>query len=202
MGVPNVVVSDQVSSTITAAGDFNDWSTDADAMQNVEGTDFYYLTKKFESDARLDYKFVIDGSNWILDPLNPNKVTGGYGANGEDSSTTGGEPTAGIDGGAGGDEVAFQATAPSRTVGRRRRRGRGLTSPPSTLAPSRGADTPEGESASTWQPPSRTAREHTSASSMTVRNPTLKSIARLARALGVRASVMVRRAEDQAEIKP
>ncbi len=35
-----------------------------------------------------------------------------------------------------------------------------------------------------------------------VRNPTLKTIARLARALGIRPSVLLRRAEDRAGIEP
>lgn len=34
-------------------------------------------------DARLDYKFVINGSSWILDPENPNTCTGGFGPNSE-----------------------------------------------------------------------------------------------------------------------
>ncbi len=41
------------------------------------------MTKIFERDARLDYKFIINGSTWILDPLNPHKVSGGYGPNSE-----------------------------------------------------------------------------------------------------------------------
>jgi enterochelin esterase family protein len=52
-------------------------------MTSVEGTDFHYLTKSFEQDARLDYKFVVNGSEWILDPLNPRTVTGGFGPNSE-----------------------------------------------------------------------------------------------------------------------
>lgn len=33
--------------------------------------------------ARLDYKFVVNGSTWILDPENPNRVSGGFGPNSE-----------------------------------------------------------------------------------------------------------------------
>jgi enterochelin esterase-like enzyme len=71
------------SSGVTVPGDFNGWDPDADRMTNVEDTDFYYRTKIFETDARLDYKFIINASQWILDPLNPNAVTGGFGPNSE-----------------------------------------------------------------------------------------------------------------------
>ncbi|MDE3057212.1 MAG: hypothetical protein KGJ59_04575 [Bacteroidota bacterium] len=72
-----------VSTSVSVAGDFNGWSGTADTMARINGTNFYYLQKKFEPDARLDYKFVIDGSVWILDPLNPHAITGGYGTNSE-----------------------------------------------------------------------------------------------------------------------
>jgi enterochelin esterase-like enzyme len=68
---------------MTVPGDANDWNMDAFPMAGIAGTDFWYCAKMFESDARLDYKFVKNGSSWLLDPLNPNKVTGGYGDNSE-----------------------------------------------------------------------------------------------------------------------
>jgi enterochelin esterase family protein len=64
---------------IKIPGDMNGWDTSSYAMQKLSTTDFWYLTKKFESDARLDYKFVLNGSNWIADPKNPNRAPGGYG---------------------------------------------------------------------------------------------------------------------------
>jgi enterochelin esterase family protein len=74
-----------ISSSIGVAGDFNGWNPGTDRMTSVAGTDFYYLTRTFELDARLDYKFVIEGSpqQWILDPLNPNTIMGGFGPNSE-----------------------------------------------------------------------------------------------------------------------
>ena len=36
---------------------------------------FFYRYETFERDARLDYKFIINESNWILDPRNPNTVS-------------------------------------------------------------------------------------------------------------------------------
>jgi enterochelin esterase family protein len=42
-----------------------------------------YYTRSFEPNARLDYKFVLNGSTWILDPLNPRTCAGGFGPNSE-----------------------------------------------------------------------------------------------------------------------
>lgn len=71
------------ASSVTIPGDANQWDANADRMSRVYGTNFWYLTKKYEPDARLDYKFVINGSNWILDPRNPNTCLGGFGPNSE-----------------------------------------------------------------------------------------------------------------------
>ncbi|MDZ7292698.1 MAG: alpha/beta hydrolase-fold protein [candidate division KSB1 bacterium] len=70
-------------SSITVAGDFNFWNTSADPLQQLPATNFWYLGKNFESDARLDYKFVLNGNTWILDPNHGKTVTGGYGPNSE-----------------------------------------------------------------------------------------------------------------------
>jgi enterochelin esterase-like enzyme len=69
--------------SVSVPGDFNAWTVGASPMTLVAGTDFWYRTDTFESDARLDYKFVLNGSTWILDPLNPNTVLGGFGPNSE-----------------------------------------------------------------------------------------------------------------------
>ena len=68
---------------VTVTGDFNRWNPAADTLKRVPGTDLCHLSKSFERDARLDYKFVIEGENWILDPRNPNTCSGGFGANSE-----------------------------------------------------------------------------------------------------------------------
>lgn len=64
------------------AGDMNGWSASTDKLQKLSTTNFFYLTKTYELDARLDYKFIRDG-NWILDPENPKTVSGGFGPNSE-----------------------------------------------------------------------------------------------------------------------
>ncbi len=70
-------------SSVSVAGDFNGWKPGADMMARIPGTCLFYLGKEFEPDARLDYKFVADGGSWLLDPLNPSRVTGGFGPNSE-----------------------------------------------------------------------------------------------------------------------
>ncbi|MBN1154186.1 T9SS type A sorting domain-containing protein [candidate division KSB1 bacterium] len=64
-------------------GDMNSWQQNAFPMTRLAGTDLFYRQDVYESDARLDYKFVINGSSWILDPLNDNKMMSGYGPNSE-----------------------------------------------------------------------------------------------------------------------
>ena len=68
---------------VTVPGDANNWLPDAFPMTRIDGTNLWYRGQVFEPDARLDYKFVTNGVNWILDPRNPRQVTGGYGPNSE-----------------------------------------------------------------------------------------------------------------------
>ena len=77
------IYRDTVASNVSVAGDFNDWKAGRDMLEKVPGTDLFFLRREFEAEARLDYKFVVDGSRWMLDPLNPGQVTGGYGPNSE-----------------------------------------------------------------------------------------------------------------------
>jgi enterochelin esterase-like enzyme len=70
-------------SSVTVAGDMNSWNDSSTPMLNIDGTDFWFRHFLFDSEARLDYKFVTNGSNWVLDPLNPHTCTGGYGPNSE-----------------------------------------------------------------------------------------------------------------------
>ncbi|MBU0718747.1 MAG: T9SS type A sorting domain-containing protein [Planctomycetes bacterium] len=71
------------ASSVGVPGDFNGWEPTADLCQRITLTNFFYLIKTFEIDARLDYKFYLNGGTWILDPLNPNQVSGGFGPNSE-----------------------------------------------------------------------------------------------------------------------
>ncbi len=68
--------------SVTVPGDANGWTASAFPMTRLSTTNLWYHTRTFESSARLDYKFVVDG-NWILDPRNPFTVSGGFGPNSE-----------------------------------------------------------------------------------------------------------------------
>ena len=70
-------------SSINLAGDMNGWTTQGYAFSRLADTDLWYWEDAYEADARLDYKFVLNGSTWILDPLNPRQVSGGFGPNSE-----------------------------------------------------------------------------------------------------------------------
>ncbi len=70
------------SPQVAVAGDFCGWDPTNQDFNHLSGTSLYYAAYQFENDARLDYKFVVDG-NWILDPLNPHTCSGGFGPNSE-----------------------------------------------------------------------------------------------------------------------
>lgn len=67
-------------------GDFNGWGR-ADTIPNQGVYDslrgVWVLMSRFPTDARIDYKIVVNGSNWILDPKNPRTQWGGAGSNSE-----------------------------------------------------------------------------------------------------------------------
>ena len=60
--------------------DLNRWDTKAHEMQRLGESDLLYLTLRLPTDARIDYKFYVDGA-WMLDPLNDKTVSGGFGPN-------------------------------------------------------------------------------------------------------------------------
>lgn len=68
---------DTEATKVYVVGDFNNWSVRADPMVDKNGdgewTLFYTLPP-----GVYEYKFVIDGVNWIPDPRNPNTVPDGF----------------------------------------------------------------------------------------------------------------------------
>jgi len=64
------------------AGDSNGWSATADPMSRIADTDVFQQSWCLPADARIDYKFVVNGT-WILDPANPHTIDGGFGTNSE-----------------------------------------------------------------------------------------------------------------------
>ena len=69
---------------VHVVGDFNGWDSfdDTSQMTKVANTNLFYLKKSFSSDARIDYRFIVDTES-ILDPLNEHHVMGGFGYNSE-----------------------------------------------------------------------------------------------------------------------
>src|ERR1039457_7046117 len=67
---------------VSIAGDFTGWKPDLQ-MVHPEGTNLWYAEASFESDARLEYKFIINGDQWIMDSKNPFTRDGGFGSNSE-----------------------------------------------------------------------------------------------------------------------
>ncbi|MCW5912818.1 MAG: hypothetical protein KIT62_17235 [Cyclobacteriaceae bacterium] len=63
-------------------GDFNGWGYVKDFPnkgKKITGTDIWYLKCRFPQDARLDYKILVDGTNWIIDPANEFQQWSGVG---------------------------------------------------------------------------------------------------------------------------
>ena len=63
-------------------GDFNGWGyekTFPNKGSQLAGTDIWILKSALPKDARLDYKIIIDGTNWIIDPENKFQQWSGVG---------------------------------------------------------------------------------------------------------------------------
>jgi enterochelin esterase family protein len=70
--------------SVQLVGDMNAWVPEtAPALARIAGTDMWWIERTFPADARLDYKLLVDGDSWRLDPLNPRTCEGGYGNNSE-----------------------------------------------------------------------------------------------------------------------
>ncbi|MDP4282669.1 MAG: alpha/beta hydrolase-fold protein, partial [Bacteroidota bacterium] len=68
--------------SVSIAGDFTGWAPTF-PLAHSEGTNLWFASRKFERDARIDYKFVINRDHWIKDPSNPDSCAGGAGTNSE-----------------------------------------------------------------------------------------------------------------------
>ena len=62
-------------------GDFNAWGYDKNFTVSGKQlrNNIWVLKAAFPQDARLDYKILINGTEWILDPVNPNQQWSGVG---------------------------------------------------------------------------------------------------------------------------
>ncbi len=66
--------------TVSLPNEKTGWNPDSSIMKRVPQTNLFYRTETLQNTARLEYKLRVDGE-WILDPLNARKASGGYGEN-------------------------------------------------------------------------------------------------------------------------
>lgn len=67
---------------VSFAGDANGWDGKDSPFQRLFTTDLWYRMERYEPDARLDYKLIVD-KQWMLDQRNPYTVSDGFGPNSE-----------------------------------------------------------------------------------------------------------------------
>lgn len=77
-------LGDENTRKVEWRGDFTAWESDDRFVgERVGETDLWVVYFQFPTTARLDYKIVLNGGTWILDPNNPYQQAGGFGANSE-----------------------------------------------------------------------------------------------------------------------
>ncbi len=69
--------------TVTFPGDFNGWEPSPPQAKRLGKSSAWLQENIFPRDARLDYKIVLNGSTWLLDPMNSHVQRGGFGDNSE-----------------------------------------------------------------------------------------------------------------------
>ncbi len=70
------------ASSVVWMGDFNGWGYDKkfnNKGEKIPNTNVWILKASFPKDARLDYKIILNGADWIIDPSNPNQQWSGVG---------------------------------------------------------------------------------------------------------------------------
>ncbi|HYE58163.1 MAG TPA: alpha/beta hydrolase-fold protein, partial [Rhodothermales bacterium] len=70
------------ASQVAWAGDATGWQPSATGVR-LAGTDLWWRRERQAADARLDYKVVLNGNDWRLDPANPLQQWSGFGPNSE-----------------------------------------------------------------------------------------------------------------------
>lgn len=71
------------ASSVMVTGDFSGWSPNGWALERLMQTELWYRMAHFEPDARIDYKIILNETEWMLDPANPNWAPSGFGPNSE-----------------------------------------------------------------------------------------------------------------------
>lgn len=70
------------ATSVEWAGDFTGWNSTF-VGEKVGNSDIWRCVKHFPADSRIDYKIILNGNNWIFDPLNSYRQNSGFGANSE-----------------------------------------------------------------------------------------------------------------------
>lgn len=78
-------MGDSNTTSVQWAGDMNEWNptTEGYTGRRIGKSNLWMLKRSFPLDARLDYKVVINSSQWILDPANQKVQYSGFGPNSE-----------------------------------------------------------------------------------------------------------------------
>ncbi len=73
------------ASKVYYAGDMNGWGSSSESYDAIKQnlSNIWLLEKEYPIDARLDYKLILNGNNWIMDPDNPHLQMSGFGNNSE-----------------------------------------------------------------------------------------------------------------------
>jgi 1,4-alpha-glucan branching enzyme len=64
--------------TVNIAGTFNNWSMTADPLYDRDGSGMWTIVLPLPP-GKYEYKFVIDGDEWIPDQANPTTTDDGFG---------------------------------------------------------------------------------------------------------------------------
>lgn len=70
------------AASVAVAGDHTGWQPSA-ALARQGASDLWLRLDTFDPAARVDYKLVLNGSNWVIDPNNPHQQMSGFGPNSE-----------------------------------------------------------------------------------------------------------------------
>ncbi len=68
--------------SVFLTGDMTQWRSTV-RMTRLNPGNLFYLRQRYENDARLDYKFILNQGTYILDSLNRRTTAGGFGENSE-----------------------------------------------------------------------------------------------------------------------
>lgn len=71
------------ATSIAFPGDHNNWQPNSAPATQLAGTNLWYREGTLPTDARVDYKIVLNGGTWILDPANSLQMWSGFGPNSE-----------------------------------------------------------------------------------------------------------------------